>query len=350
MKIGDIEILPILDGHIIGRLQSTKPLPDEGSSLWQQQHGMFRSGGLIESTVGGFLVRSGDRLVLVDAGLGPAFPDGYSPPEIAVDDDRRSDHRPVAGTGQYPRSQLRRLADDLGQVRVAQGRLPASLRAARRRARGSHGPRLHPPALRPHRMGLGRELCLLPERDDQVRLRGPRALPPGHAGRLLHGPGLRSEDGGGAARSGARQGGDVGDRWRPAPRGRRAPGARAHAGEQRRRDLRPGPTCAAARRHHPLSAGADGRRLQPPGRPRPGHGGFRSRGVRARAGGRRRPGRGEPLSGAAVRPALAGRGHAPLDVRPRTDAVRAGSSGRADDRTDRGSVTGPEEATGAALA
>ncbi len=128
MRIGEIEILPILDGHIIGRLQSTKPLPDEGSTLWQQQHGMFRSGGLIESTVGGFLVRSGDRLVLVDAGLGPAFPDEYRPPEIAVEDDDDPIIGPLRAQG-VPEDQLRRLADDLGQVRVAQGRLPASLRA-----------------------------------------------------------------------------------------------------------------------------------------------------------------------------------------------------------------------------
>ncbi len=128
MRIGDIEILPILDGRILGRLQSTKPWPDEGSSMWQQQHGMFRTGGLIESTVGGFLVRSGDRLALVDAGLGPALPAGYRPPAIAVDDDDDPIIGPLRAQG-VPEEQLRRLADDLGRIEVAQGQLPASLRA-----------------------------------------------------------------------------------------------------------------------------------------------------------------------------------------------------------------------------
>ena len=128
MKIGEIDILPIVDGCIVGRLPSTKPLPDEGSSAWQQQHGMFRSGGFIESTVGGFLIRSGDRLALVDAGLGQAFTSGYNPPVIAVDDDDDPIIGPLRAQG-VPEEHLRRLADDLGRVQVEQGQLPASLRA-----------------------------------------------------------------------------------------------------------------------------------------------------------------------------------------------------------------------------
>lgn len=44
MKIGKIEILSIIDGYIVGRLPSTKPLPEEDSLLWRQQHGMLRAG------------------------------------------------------------------------------------------------------------------------------------------------------------------------------------------------------------------------------------------------------------------------------------------------------------------
>ena len=127
MRIGDIEIRPVVDGRIVGRLPSTKPLPDEGSSIWRQQHGMFRSGGFVESTVGGFLVRSGDRLALVDAGLGPPLPGGYVPPAVALDDDD-----PIIGPLRaqgVPEEHLRRLADALGRVQVEQGQLPASLRA-----------------------------------------------------------------------------------------------------------------------------------------------------------------------------------------------------------------------------
>jgi len=128
MKIGSIEILPIVDGRIVGRLPSTKPLPDEGSPIWRQQHGMFQPGGFIESTVGGFLVRSGDRLALVDAGLGQPLPGGYSPPAIALDDDDDPIIGPLRAQG-APEEHLRRLAEDLGQVQVEQGQLPASLEA-----------------------------------------------------------------------------------------------------------------------------------------------------------------------------------------------------------------------------
>ncbi|MGO8860315.1 MAG: hypothetical protein ACLQRH_06020 [Acidimicrobiales bacterium] len=76
MKVGDMEILPIIDGMIVSRLPSTKPLPDAESLAWQEQHQMFRPDGMIESTLGGFLVRTGDRLALVDAGAGQTVPGG----------------------------------------------------------------------------------------------------------------------------------------------------------------------------------------------------------------------------------------------------------------------------------
>jgi glyoxylase-like metal-dependent hydrolase (beta-lactamase superfamily II) len=128
MKIGDIEILPVVDGRIVGRLPSTKPLPDEGSSAWHQQDGMFHSDGFIESTVGGLLVRAGDRLALVDAGLGQPLPGGYSPPTIAADDDDDPIIGPLRANG-VPEERVRRLADDLGRIQVEQGRLPVSLSA-----------------------------------------------------------------------------------------------------------------------------------------------------------------------------------------------------------------------------
>lgn len=48
MKIGSVEILPILDGAIVSKLPATKRLPDPESILWHQQHGMFRTDGMIE--------------------------------------------------------------------------------------------------------------------------------------------------------------------------------------------------------------------------------------------------------------------------------------------------------------
>src|SRR5215813_4164427 len=86
MKIGRIEIDPVVDGHILSKLLATKPFPEPGSPAWDDQHGMFRPDGLVESTLGGFLLRVADRVVLVDAGAGQPFPGGYAPPPIDVGD------------------------------------------------------------------------------------------------------------------------------------------------------------------------------------------------------------------------------------------------------------------------
>ena len=240
---------------------------------------MFRSGGFIESTVGGFLIRSGDRLALVDAGLGQAFPSGYNPPVIAMDDDDDPIIGPLRAQG-VPEEHLRRLADDLGRVQVEQGQLPASLRAV------GVGPEevtdlifthLHfdhigwataegsaffsNATIRCASADLEHFLPGTPEDFFTGRVYGAVTV----AERL--GPG-------------ARPGRDMGKRWRAVPRCRRAPGARAHAGQQCRRDLRRDATRPVAGRHHPLPAGVDGRRLQSPGRPGSGTGGFGTRGVR----------------------------------------------------------------------
>jgi glyoxylase-like metal-dependent hydrolase (beta-lactamase superfamily II) len=128
VKIGEIEIVPVLDGSILSKLHATKPFPAPGSAPWDEQHGMFRPDGLIESTLGAFLVRTGDRVVLVDAGGGPALPRGDAPPVIDPDD--AGD--PIAAAFRArgaPDDVVRQLADDFGRTRVVQGRLPASLDA-----------------------------------------------------------------------------------------------------------------------------------------------------------------------------------------------------------------------------
>ena len=128
MKVGGVEIVPVIDGSITGRLPSNKPLPEPGSESWQAQHGMFRSDGVIESTVGGFLVRSGDRVALVDAGSGQPFPDGYSPPMI----DAEKDDDPIAGPMRAlgaSDEQIRGMADHMARTHVVQGHLPESLSA-----------------------------------------------------------------------------------------------------------------------------------------------------------------------------------------------------------------------------
>src|SRR5215469_16841701 len=112
MKVGAAEILPVIDGSILSRLPSTKPLPDAGTLQWQEQHGMFRSDGMIESTVGGFLVRAGDRLALVDAGAGQQFSGGYFTPVIDLEADDDPVGASMRGAG-LPDEQLELFAADL---------------------------------------------------------------------------------------------------------------------------------------------------------------------------------------------------------------------------------------------
>ena len=128
MKVGDIEILQIIDGMIISRLPSTKPLPNAESLAWQEQHQMFRPDGMIESTLGGFLVRTHDRLALVDAGAGEAVVGGYSPPAVDIDndDDPFVVHFQRIGMS---REAIRGIAEFFSGTQMVRGRLPASLDA-----------------------------------------------------------------------------------------------------------------------------------------------------------------------------------------------------------------------------
>jgi glyoxylase-like metal-dependent hydrolase (beta-lactamase superfamily II) len=126
MKVGSIDIAPVLDGSILSMLHGTKPLPVPGSPSWNDQHGMFRPDGLIESTLGAFLVRTPDRVVLVDAGGGQALADGFAGPSIDPEDP----DDPIASIFRshgLPDEDVRRLAADFGRSRIVQGQLPASL-------------------------------------------------------------------------------------------------------------------------------------------------------------------------------------------------------------------------------
>jgi glyoxylase-like metal-dependent hydrolase (beta-lactamase superfamily II) len=128
MKIGRIEIEPVLDGSILSKLSATQPFPQPESPLWQDQHGMLRPDGLIESTVGAFLIRTADRVALVDAGAGQPFPDEYAPPVVDLDDPEDSIASSLRNRG-LPDEQIRQIAADFGRTRLVQGQLPVSLAA-----------------------------------------------------------------------------------------------------------------------------------------------------------------------------------------------------------------------------
>lgn len=70
MRVGSLEIVPILDGT--ARMPAREILRYTGpnSDPWAA-HQQFLDGEDIVMSLGGFLLRSGDRLALVDCGIGP---------------------------------------------------------------------------------------------------------------------------------------------------------------------------------------------------------------------------------------------------------------------------------------
>lgn len=70
MKVGTLEILPVFDGygHEVAREVLTRP--GEHGDGWRCHEHLLDGAGNLELTLGGFLLRTGERTVLVDAGVG----------------------------------------------------------------------------------------------------------------------------------------------------------------------------------------------------------------------------------------------------------------------------------------
>lgn len=69
MKIGGIEILPVLDG--VGREAANEVLTRPGvPEPWACHSHLLDEHGTLHLDIGGFLIRTGDRTVLIDAGVG----------------------------------------------------------------------------------------------------------------------------------------------------------------------------------------------------------------------------------------------------------------------------------------
>lgn len=70
MKVGELEIVPVLDGS--ARLPAGELLRFTGSrdDPWGPHRGLLEPDGTLELTLGGFCVRTGERVVLVDTGVG----------------------------------------------------------------------------------------------------------------------------------------------------------------------------------------------------------------------------------------------------------------------------------------
>lgn len=69
MRVGELEILPVEDGF--ARFVPTEAFVGTTDEQWAQHREFLAEDGLVEFALGGFLLRSGERVVLIDAGLGP---------------------------------------------------------------------------------------------------------------------------------------------------------------------------------------------------------------------------------------------------------------------------------------
>jgi glyoxylase-like metal-dependent hydrolase (beta-lactamase superfamily II) len=68
MRVGDIEISPVLDGTSQMPIRvAYENMPEDA---WAPHRNFLTSEGNVQIDLGGFLVRSGDRLVLIDTGIG----------------------------------------------------------------------------------------------------------------------------------------------------------------------------------------------------------------------------------------------------------------------------------------
>jgi glyoxylase-like metal-dependent hydrolase (beta-lactamase superfamily II) len=70
LHVGDARIDAVADGTMVVRGEEVLRRPGYADA-WDAHRSLLNDDGELELTVGGFLVRTGDRRVLVDAGLGP---------------------------------------------------------------------------------------------------------------------------------------------------------------------------------------------------------------------------------------------------------------------------------------
>ena len=69
MQIGDFRVDHVIDGR--GRFKPKNVFAQHSAEDWAMHEHLLDEDGLLPFTMGGFLIRGGDRIVLVDAGLGP---------------------------------------------------------------------------------------------------------------------------------------------------------------------------------------------------------------------------------------------------------------------------------------
>lgn len=77
MRVGDVEILPVVDGTGREKAREVLSVPG-GEDRWACHPEHLDAHGDLELTLGGFLLRTADRVVLVDTGVGRIHNDRYA--------------------------------------------------------------------------------------------------------------------------------------------------------------------------------------------------------------------------------------------------------------------------------
>lgn len=137
MTVGDLEIVQILDGEWI------TPLPpgvaEMDPEVLAEHSDYLLPGGRMSAALGAFLVRTGDQVVLIDAGLGPSAHHDHD--HDHHDDHDASDHLSPCGFSAQtvreffrakgaPESQMQWFLDMLSRQSLAHGLLGDGLRKA----------------------------------------------------------------------------------------------------------------------------------------------------------------------------------------------------------------------------
>lgn len=76
VRIGDIDIVPVIDGD--AKLAPTAAYPATKPEDWEPHKRWLTHDGMLELSIGAFLVRTGEGLILVDAGVGPFDRAGFT--------------------------------------------------------------------------------------------------------------------------------------------------------------------------------------------------------------------------------------------------------------------------------
>lgn len=127
LRVGDIKIWPLLDGRMT--VAAPPGMPTEDSPDFDVHAGYVQDGMWLLD-LGGFLVQSGDRLVLVDAGSGPGDGQLFAPPPFTgLDDADPALLDWVAAMGMTDPAQIEMVLGAFTRTDIRTGSLGANLAA-----------------------------------------------------------------------------------------------------------------------------------------------------------------------------------------------------------------------------